>query len=62
MKIASIMDIDHFRRTKIITLRYRTETVCPGCGKYQDQNQRVALRFAGVCFECLERRENHGVF
>ena len=57
MKIASIMDIDHFRRTKIITLRYRTETLCVGCGKPQDQTRRSILNLAGVCFECLERRE-----
>ena len=57
MKIASIMDVDHFRRTKIITLRYRTETLCVGCGKPQDQNLRSILNLAGVCFDCLERRE-----
>ena len=57
MKITSIMDVDHFRRTKIITLRYRTETVCLGCGKPQEQNRRGILNLAGVCFECLERRE-----
>ena len=57
MKIASIMDVDHFRRTKIITLRYRTDTVCVGCGKPQDQTRRSILNLAGVCFECIERRE-----
>ena len=57
MKIAAIMDVDYFRKTKIITLRYRTETICVGCGKPQEQNRRSILNLAGVCFECLDRRE-----